>query len=144
MITINRLEDSDLPSLSSLYEELSDKKTDLNKLKKSFEWINSNSDYLLIGAKDDKILVGSLMSIVCHDVVGECRPFMVLENVIVKSSCRGKGIGKKLISYIENYAKNKNCYYIFFISSSERKRAHQFYESLGYDIDIVKGFKKFL
>ena len=131
MITINRLEDGDLPSLSSLYEELSGKKTDSHKLKKNFEWINSNSDYLLIGAKDDEILVGSLMAIICHDIVGECKPFMVLENVIVKSDCRGMGIGKKLMSYIENYAREKKCYYIFFVSASDRKDAHKFYESLG-------------
>ena len=83
------------------------------------------------------------MAIICHDVVGECRPFMVLENVIEKSSCRGKGIGKKLISYIEDYAREKKCYYIFFVSSFDRKSAHKFYESLGYNMDVVKGFKNF-
>ena len=31
-----------------------------------------------------------------------------------------------------------------FISDAHRKEAHQFYESLGYKLDEVQGFKKYL
>ena len=145
MVIIDKINESDLNELSSLYEELSGKKTNIIKMKENYDWINANSDYILIGAKDDnKNLIGSLLSIVCHDVIGECRPFMVLENVIVKNNCRGLGIGKSLMNYIENYAREINCYYIIFTSAIDRKKAHKFYESLGYDINAVQGFKKYL
>ena len=85
MSTLYRICETDLIELSGLYEELTNKKTDIQKLKDSFQWINANPDYLLLGAKRDGLLVGSLLAILCHDVVGDCRPFMVLENVIVKS-----------------------------------------------------------
>jgi len=145
LITIEKINSDDLIELSDLYEELSGNKTNIEKMKENYDWINTNPDYILIGAKDDnKNLVGSLLGIMCHDVVGECRPFMVLENVIVRSDYRGLGIGKQLMSFIEDYCRKRKCYYIIFVSSKSRKESHRFYESLGYDINAVQGFKKYL
>ena len=144
MIEIKRIESNDLRDLSLLSEELSGKKTDFETMVKNFEWINKNEDYIVLGANCDGKLVGSLMGIICHDLVGECKPFMVIENVIVSGNLRGKGIGKKLMTEIERIGKEKNCYYTMFVSGSQRKEAHKFYESLGYKLDEVQGFKKYL
>jgi len=76
-------------------------------------------------------------------LVGECRPFMIIENVIVSKDYRNKGIGKALLNEIEMIAKKLNCYYIFFVSGDNRKEAHRLYESVGYNNDKVKGFKKY-
>lgn len=144
MLEIKRIERNDLKDLSLLFEELSDKKTDFEIMAKNFEWINNNEDYIVLGAKYNGNLVGSLMGIICHDLVGECKPIMVIENVIVSSNLRGKGIGKKLMTEIERIGKGKNCYYAMFVSGSQRKDAYKFYESLGYKLDEVQGFKKYL
>jgi Predicted acetyltransferase len=144
MIVIQRMERDDLPGLSLLFEELSGKKADIEKMAKSFEWMAKNEDYFVLGAKYDGKLVGSLMGIICHDLVGECKPFIVIENVIVSSEFRGQGIGKKLMLEIEKIGRNKNCYYIMFVSGMQRKAAHQFYQTLGYKLDEVQGFKKYL
>lgn len=57
---------------------------------------------------------------------------------------RGKNIGKALMNEVEKIGTEKNCYYIMFVSSIHRKNAHRFYESIGYSLDSVQGFKKFL
>ncbi len=44
--------------------------------------IESNEDYILLGAKYNNELVGTLMAIICKDLDGACRPFMVIENVV--------------------------------------------------------------
>ena len=100
---------------------------------------------MLIGAKNESNeLVGSLVGIFCHDIVGECEPFMLIENVIVKTNQRGLGIGKQLMTFIEEYTRKNSCYYIIFVSSAHRKEAHKFYDSIGYTLDFHKGFKKTL
>lgn len=145
MITIMKITYDDLDNLANLYEELLGRKTNLQKLNENFDWINSNKDYLLIGAKDDNgNLVGSLLGIVCKDICGECKPFIVIENVIVKSSCRKMGIGKELMNFIEEFARTRNCYFTMLVSAFSRKDAHKFYESIGYAKDVVQGFKKYL
>ncbi|WP_251862322.1 GNAT family N-acetyltransferase [Clostridium sp. Marseille-Q2269] len=131
--------------MSDLYEELIGEKTNGEKMGGNFNWMNSNENYMLIGAKDDRgNLLGSLLGIVCRDIAGECRPFMVVENVIVKSIFRGLGIGRELMKFIEDYGSKRAFHYIMFVSSKDRKEAHKFYESVGYYRDVVQGFKKYL
>jgi len=138
------IQEFDLKDLSLLYEELIDKKTNFEKMLANYEALIDNGQYFLIGAKSDNKLLGSLMGIKCYDLVGECFPFMVVENVIVSESHRGMGIGRKLFERIEEIATENDCSYIFFVSSDYREGAHKFYESIGYTKDKVRGFKKFL
>lgn len=143
MVNINRICADDLEELADLYKELLYVEANLEKMKKTFEWVNSNDNYILLGAKDaNNKLVGSVLGITCQDIIGSCRPFMVIENVIVKNNKRG--IGKQLMNYLENYAHEINCSYTMLVSSSYRKESHKFYESVGYDIDAVQGFKKYI
>lgn len=76
--------------------------------------------------------------------VRQCKPFVVIENVIVKSTCRGRGIGKMLMEKIEQIGRNRGCFYTMFVSGGKRKEAHRFYEAMGYDLGCVQGFKKYL
>lgn len=135
---------SDLDALSGLYEELVGKPTNLARMRDNFIWMQSNPDYIILAARDDGHVVGSLMGVICHDLAGACRPFMVIENVVVTSSYRGKGVGKLLMQKVEVMGKERDCYYTMFVSRGDRKDAHRFYESLGYSLDLVQGFKKYL
>ena len=145
MPTITPVCAADLEGLAVLYEELTGNKTNLLNMARIFDQIAGNNNYLLIGARDRKQrLVGSLMGILCMDIVGECRPFLVLENVIVSESYRRQGIGRKLIAYIENWARKHDCYYIMLVSLSRRKQAHDFYARLDYKPGVVQGYKKYL
>ncbi|HNX57644.1 MAG TPA: GNAT family N-acetyltransferase [Spirochaetota bacterium] len=144
MIEIHSITDVDLPRLAILLEQLSEEKSDPVKMIESYRRIAGDDGYILLGAFVDGALAGSLMGIVCHDLVGECRPFMVIENVIVAEECRGKGIGKTLIEAIEKEGRKRNCSYTMFVSGIKRIGAHAFYESAGYAPDMVRGFKKYL
>ena len=135
---------AELPDVARLYEELAGKPTDSEKMEKNFVWMQSNPDYIVLGAKVDGVLVGTLLGIVCHDILGECRPFMVVENVIVSGGQRRQGIGRSLMYKIEELATAQNCLYIMFVSSSTRAEAHKFYESIGYQSNFVQGFKKYV
>ena len=53
----------------------------------------------------------------------------------VDSDFQGQGIGKKLMSSIEDYALKSNISYIRLNSNVRRIDAHKFYESIGYVCD---------
>lgn len=144
LITIEEIKSEELEELALLMEELSGSNTDFAKMTINFNWMKMNPDYFLLGAKCSNELVGTVMGIICKDLVGECRPFMVIENVVVKSAMRGKNVGKELIKEIERIGREKDCYYTMFVSLKHRKEAHKFYESVGYSLDEVQGFKKYL
>ena len=79
---------------------------------------------------------------VCQELFGTCQPFMVIEDVVVLNEYRRQGIAKQLLIKIEEEAQKAGCTMILFVSSKHRKGAHKLYESLGYGIDEVNGYRK--
>ena len=145
MLNISAIGFSDLDQLALLYEELTGVKTTRHLMKRLFRKINGNKNYILVGVKDEpRHLVGSVMGIICTDLVGKCRPFMVIENVIVSKKFRRQGIGKIMLQYLENCARDKNCHFTMMVSLAKRQEAHAFYDALGYKLGVVQGFKKYL
>lgn len=144
MVIIKEIELESLPELGDLYQELMKEPSDLKKLEETFKVVKADNRYILLGAFVEGELLGSLMGIVCHDLVGDCKPFMVIENVVVSSRARRQGVGKKLMHAIEEAARERECYYIILVSGEKRKEAHVFYESLGYRDEKVEGYRKYL
>jgi predicted GNAT family acetyltransferase len=82
------------------------------------------------------------MGVVCHELFGNCLPFMVVENVVVLNNYRRMGIAALLMQKLEEQAIAAQCTTILFVSSAHRTGAHKLYESLGYGVDKVNGYRK--
>lgn len=144
-MTISKIEIFDIKEYAKLCEELFGSQTNLVELEKAMKKILVNDDYILVGIKNEEgELIGTVMGILCQDTVGDCRPFVVLENLIVSPKYRKIGLGKRLIIFIEDWARENNSYFVMFMSLAKRTEAHAFYESLGYSQEISNGFKKYL
>lgn len=145
MISINNIGLSDVKQYAALCEEAFAPQTNMSQLEKILTALIANPHYILVGARDeDEQLLGSIMGIICMDPVGECCPFMLLENMVVSGRSRRQGVGEKLIRYMEERAREENCNFIMFTSMAKRKEAHMFYQAMGYPKDITQGFKKYL
>lgn len=135
---IENLKEEDIPQLLELYKTLLPFELSLIKSIKTYKEILSNEDYSLLVAKDDNIVIGSVLGIYCKALAVS---FLVVEDVIIKDGLRGKGIGRKLMEALDDIAKSKQCSYAILVSSSHRKAAHKFYENTGFTDNVV-GFRK--
>ncbi|SFB09985.1 GNAT family N-acetyltransferase [Clostridium frigidicarnis] len=145
MITIMPICKADLEELRILYDNGFDgAATDFKKMNETYDLMKDNPNYMVLCAKYNGYIVGSLMGIICKEFIRDCKTFMVIENVIVSNECRRMGIGKMLMDNIENEAMKKGCSFLMLLSRVDRKGAHKFYESLGFNGDISRGFKKYL
>lgn len=142
MITIEPVQQGDLHGLKALYEDAFGGETDFEKMTEIFSKIKNDPNHIILVAKAENKVVGSVLGVICHELIGNCSPFMVLEDVAVLSSFRRKGIAKKLMLQIEEKAKMNGCNMILFVSSIHREGAHKLYESLGYGTDKVNGYRK--
>lgn len=143
MIIIDKLNREDLQGLKMVYEDAFEgSSTDFTKMEDTFDQIKGNSNYIILCAKKEGKVVGSVMGIVCNELFGKCMPFMVVENVAVLGSHRRLGIAKLLMKSLEEQAITFNCSTILFVSSEHRTGAHKLYESLGYGLDKVNGYRK--
>ncbi|BBI30927.1 GNAT family N-acetyltransferase [Cohnella abietis] len=140
-ITIRKAKTDDVIELSELFYEFIGVGSDLTAMKIQIEITSNNPNYYVAVACDGNRVVGTAMGIVCYDLVGNCNPFMLAENVVVSSEYQGRGIGKLLMQALEDFGQMNQCNYVILVSGSKRETAHKFYESIGYSPDH-KGFKK--
>lgn len=138
---IEKLKIEDIKELLKLYEKLAPFENSLETSIEIYKEMLKDEQYLILTAKEEGKVIGSVLGICCKSIATGGNPFLVIEDVIVDENVRGKGIGRKLISAIEEFGKEKHCAYGILVSSGFRKEAHKFYESLGFTED-VRGFRK--
>ena len=92
------------------------------------------------GVEQDGQLVATCNLTIIPNLTKGARPFGLLENVVTHSAYQKQGLGRKLIEYALEYARERNCYKVMLLSSKHRKEAHVFYEGLGFRSDEKTGF----
>lgn len=141
-ITIRKIQKEDLIGLKELYKDAFNSETNYEKMVEVHRIIENNENYILLCALINDKVIGSVLGVICQELIGNCTPFLVIEDVAVLSTCRRFGVAKKLMLKIEEYAKINKCNMILFVSSEHRIGAHKLYESLGYAVDKVNGYRK--
>lgn len=132
-MVVRKMTLGDLPQIAQLYKQFGGEDSSIETMSQEFTRLHNNDAYILLSAVEGNTVVGSVMGIVCGDLYGHGRPFMVLENMIVGQEHRNRGIGKALISKLEEAGIGRGCSQIILVTESNRIDACKFYESQGYD-----------
>lgn len=135
---IEKLNIEDLSQVLKLHSTLIPFEISFDKSFEIYKEMLKNENYYLVVAKEDNKIIGSAIGICCKCLAVS---FLVIEDVIVKDGLRGKGLGKKLMQSLDEFAERKHCAYAILVSSDFRKNAHKFYENIGFT-DNVRGFRK--
>jgi hypothetical protein len=80
---IRKAEINDVAELSELYFEFVGTESNLMSVKKQLELISNNPNYFVAVACDGDKVIGTSMGIICYDLVGNCIPFMLIENLVL-------------------------------------------------------------
>ena len=56
-----------------------------------------------------------------------------LTGLVVDEACRGRGIGRRLMAWIEDWLRGRGAVQVTLTSGRQRGEAHAFYRSLGYE-----------
>ena len=141
-ILIRNLAEKDLQGLKELYRGFWGEESDIGKMEAIFGRLERNEDYLLLVAEVDGVLAGSVQGVVCYELYGACRPFLVMENLIVDDDFQHRGIARQLIRRLEELAEQRGCYQMLFITEEDRSGAVRFYEKRGFNSRSHVGFKR--
>src|SRR5580704_10978673 len=66
------------------------------------------------------------------------RPFGLLEDVFVKETYRGQGLGSKLIINAIAEAKKRKCYKLIATSRNTKRDLHKYYQKFGFKFHGVE------
>lgn len=97
---------------------------------------------LLVAEANGEISGTALLS-VCMDVMYGTQPFGVVENVIVSSALRGRGVGRALLAEVERRALAADCTKLMLLSSRVREEAHAFFRRCGFNSESKVAFVKY-
>lgn len=135
---LEKLKIEDLLQVVELHKTLIPFEISFDRSIETYKEMLSDENYYLAVAKENNEVIGCALGICCKCLAVS---FLVIEDVVVKEGIRGKGIGRKLMESLDEFAKRNNCAYAILVSSGHRKSAHKFYEKSGF-VDDVMGFRK--
>lgn len=126
---------ADLPEVLRLYAQpdLDGKALVLAEAERLFERMAQCPDYTLHVAERNGQIVGTFALIVVQTLGHWGTPSAIIEDVAVAPDCQGQGIGKLMMRHALQLCGEKGCYKAALSSNLRRKRAHAFYESLGFE-----------
>jgi ribosomal protein S18 acetylase RimI-like enzyme len=132
VITIRVLALNDLNSLVNLLQQLwIDKQIDETAVKEVIERGIKSPHQFYICANIEEKLVG-FCSLSIKNNLWTCANLGNVDELVVDSNYRNKGIGKMLLHEIEKLARSKGCKRLELDSAFHRNAAHDFYNKLGF------------
>ena len=141
-IKIRKLSECDLESVAALYKLFWNDNQNIDKMKVKFNELKSNTNYIFLCATVDDQVVGTIMGIICEEMYGDCKPFLIMEDLVVHEKFRKFKIGSLLLGDLEKIGKENDCTQIVFLTESDRRETLSFYENLGFNLKSHIGFKK--
>ena len=134
-ITISAITRNDYSGVLELWNnELGNKSVNSHNISMYYEEMSVDTRYITLVARIENQVVGFITS-VRSLAVGLDNGFIHITGLAVKKAWQGKGIGKMLLDYHEDYAKSVGVTSIILNSGMKRKEAHEFYKKNGFSKD---------
>ena len=86
----------------------------------------------VVGAFLEGKIIGTCTVNLCANLSWSGRPYAIIENVIVAPSHQGKGIGKAVLNFAQNFAQESGCYKVALMTGSKKPETLKFYEEAGF------------
>lgn len=103
-----------------------------NKYYAAFDEINSDKNNYLIIAEFDGNVIGTLQLTFITYLTYQGGKRALIEGVRTDKSVRGKGIGKAMLQWAINKAKEEGCHVVQLTTDKKRPDALEFYKKLGF------------
>lgn len=141
--------ESDLPQLLELFAQLhsDDPILPLAAAQAIWRQIETQNGRTVLVAIDETAIdgatvVGTVDVTVLPNMTRGGRPFVLVENVVVRDARRRAGVGVRLMAEVEVLARAAGCYKIQLMSGAVRSGAHSFYEAIGFQ--HAQGYRRYL
>jgi ribosomal protein S18 acetylase RimI-like enzyme len=135
-LSIRRATEADLEALLRLYGQPdfnNGRVTTLDQAKATLARMATYPDFAAYCAEIDGVVVGSFSLMIVDNLAHWGVSSALVENVVVASGHQGEGIGRAMIRAAFRLAEEKGAYKVALSSNIRSTRAHEFYESLGFE-----------
>ena len=132
-IFIREIDENDYPALLTLWQnELGSKYVTAENIAPHYERVKDDERYKTYVACTEGAVIGFISSVQSYGVGCDGENLQIIA-MAVKEEYQNKGVGKKLIQRLEDYARENNFFSIGVCSGFKRTAAHIFYEHSGFE-----------
>lgn len=116
------------PIIHQLYDKMDEK-----SYEEHIDEMMQGNNYHMIGAYAQ----GELIAVASYWVLRRfyCGRYIQIGNMVVDSKFRSKGIGAKLLKYVENRGRELGCEKYILDSYTENKKSHKLYFNEGFYVE---------
>ena len=140
----------DIPGILELYQELNtgpyqltnDRIPSVEECRRVFAEICEIPGHELVVAEESGNIIGTLVLLIVPNLSHGALPWALVENMVVTRAHRHEGVGKSLMEYALQRAREAGCYKTTLSSNKKRRGAHRFYRSVGFEPSAV-GFRHY-
>lgn len=137
-IAIRPAVENDFFELLNLIKDFADFENCSDKMTNSLEQMKKEKDFFncFVAVNKSGAIIGYVVYFFCyHTWAGKS---LYMDDLYVKDSFRGQGIGTELIKKVIDFGKEQNCHKLRWQVSSWNKPAVSFYKNLGANIDHIE------
>ena len=136
-LQIRKAAESDLPAVLRLYAQSgmdNGRVLTIDAASKILQRMATYPEYAVyLATAHDGSVVGTFALLVMDNLAHMGTPSAVVEDVCVDERLRGQGIGKAMMHFAMEFARQRGCYKLALSSNAAREGAHAFYRSLGFE-----------
>jgi GNAT superfamily N-acetyltransferase len=139
-VKIREATEGDVEALANLMTELG-YPSKVEEMSRGFEGISADPSYGTLVAERDGRVVGMAGVHLqrTYEANGEVARIM---SFVVSSEERGQGVGRGMISAVEDWARSRGAEEIMLTAHKRRAGAHEFYRRMGYDHTGYRFYKE--
>ena len=134
---------ADTPEVAEICKAALGYDVDVESVKKQIEKLtNDKNQHIIIGYEYEKTrkIIGFVHAQMYESFYSDLG--LNILGLAVNPDSQGRGIGRKLMNKLEDYAVDNNISFIRLNSAMKREEAHNFYEHVGYTCDKIQ--KRFI
>ena len=141
-VTVREANGADAGAVAALYRSFVSS-PHINVREDRLDAIAADPNNYIFVCEIDGVVCGTAFLTLCLDAMFGNQPYGVLENVVVDDAWRGKGIGSRLLTHVEELCRIRDCSKIMQLSTASREAAHRFFEQQGFSAANKRGFVKY-
>jgi GNAT superfamily N-acetyltransferase len=137
---IRQADEGDIPRIIELYRDLTitsseaerSRGSSLDDYQRVLAEIRAMPGHDLLVIQHQGEVVGTMVLLIVPNLSHSGCPWALAENLIIDRGYRRRGLGRMLMDYAISRAREAGCHKLVLTSDKRRRRAHQFYRSLGF------------
>jgi ribosomal protein S18 acetylase RimI-like enzyme len=135
-IQIRKEAEPDLPAVLRLYAQPgmdNGRVLTLDTAAMILQRMTTYPEYAVYVATMNCSVVGTFALLVMDNLAHLGKPSAIVEDVCVDDQLHRRGIGRAMMQFAMEFARERGCYKLSLSSNASRERAHTFYRSLGFE-----------